>query len=73
MATTLIWVDKPTVIVDIDGYWRPLVALMEHIIDEGFASPDNRRLYDVVTAVDDVLPAISGDVEAVSPVESKWM
>ncbi|MEQ9491174.1 MAG: TIGR00730 family Rossman fold protein [Alphaproteobacteria bacterium] len=65
--------NKPTVIVDIDGYWRPLVSLMEHIIDEGFASPDNRGLYDVVATVDDVLPAISDDVEAISPVESKWM
>ncbi len=65
--------NKPTVIVDIDGYWRPLVTLMEHIIDEGFASPDNRRLYEVVTAVEDVLPAIAKDVDTVSPVESKWM
>jgi len=65
--------NKPTVIADIDGYWSPLIALMDHIIDEGFASPDNRRLYDVVTSVDDILPAIAKGTEAVSPVETKWM
>lgn len=65
--------NKPTIIVDIDGYWSPLITLMDHIIDEGFASPDNRRLYDVVTCVDDILPAIAKGTEAVSPVETKWM
>lgn len=65
--------NKPTVIADIDGYWRPLITLMDHIIDEGFASSDNRRLYDVVTSVDDILPTIAKGTESVSPVETKWM
>jgi len=65
--------DKPTIIVDTDGYWQPLIKLMDHIIDEGFASPDNRQLYSVVTAIDDILPTIAKGVESVSPVETKWM
>lgn len=65
--------NKPTIIADIDGYWKPLTTLMDHIIDEGFASPDNRGLYDVVGSVAEILPAIERGTKAVSPVESKWM
>ena len=65
--------NKPTIIADIDGYWQPLIALMDHIIDEGFASTDNRQLYSVVSTVEDILPAIEKGVSAVSSVESKWM
>jgi len=65
--------NKPTIIADIDGYWQPLITLMDHIIDEGFASTDNRQLYSVVSTVEDILPAIEKGVSAVSSVESKWM
>lgn len=29
--------DKPIVILNTDGYWTPLKALIEHVIDQGFA------------------------------------
>ncbi len=29
--------DKPIYLLDINGYWQPLVALLEHVIAEGFA------------------------------------
>lgn len=28
---------KPILLVDINGYWAPLVALLDHVISEGFA------------------------------------
>src|SRR5690348_17245409 len=31
--------DKPIILVDIDGYWRPFQSLVEHVIDNGFAGP----------------------------------
>jgi uncharacterized protein (TIGR00730 family) len=30
---------KPILLVDIDGYWQPLLALIDHAIAEGFADP----------------------------------
>ncbi|MGD9864016.1 MAG: TIGR00730 family Rossman fold protein [Pseudodonghicola sp.] len=31
--------DKPIVILNTQGYWQPLRALVDHIIDQGFADP----------------------------------
>lgn len=30
---------KPILLVDVDGYWQPLLALIDHAIAEGFADP----------------------------------
>ena len=51
--------DKPIVLVDSDGYWKPLGALLDHVIGEGFARPDDRTLFTVVDAAGDVLPALA--------------
>lgn len=29
--------DKPIVLLDVEGYWGPLKALMTHVVDSGFA------------------------------------
>jgi uncharacterized protein (TIGR00730 family) len=29
--------DKPIVLLDVEGYWQPLVALVDHVIAAGFA------------------------------------
>jgi uncharacterized protein (TIGR00730 family) len=39
---------KPICLVDIDGYWQPLIALIDHVIAEGFADPSVRSLFTVV-------------------------
>ena len=32
--------DKPTVMIDLGGYWTPLRALLDHIVAEEYARPD---------------------------------
>lgn len=54
--------DKPVVIVNQDGYWDPLLALIEHCRDEGFVS-ERRDLYQVVGGVDELLPALLAAIE----------
>ena len=51
-----IWV-KPIVLVDIGGFWAPLLALIDRVIAEGFARPEARGTYRVVDRIEDVLPA----------------
>ncbi len=51
--------DKPIVLVDNDGYWKPLGALLDHVIAEGFARPDARTLFTVVEGAGAVLPALA--------------
>jgi uncharacterized protein (TIGR00730 family) len=50
--------DKPIIVVDLDGYWRPLIRLIERIIKLGYARPGFRRLFGVVDSVERVLPAL---------------
>ncbi len=49
--------NKPIVLVDIDGFWAPLVALIDHLIAQGFVMPDARALFRVVGRIEDVVPA----------------
>ena len=51
--------DKPIVILDVNGYWRPLSALIESSIENGFASESVRDLYKVVDSVQGVFDFLS--------------
>ena len=51
--------DMPIVLIDINGYWAPLTELLERTIQAGFAGPEARELFQTVTSVDQVLPAIA--------------
>ncbi|MBB4659547.1 TIGR00730 family Rossman fold protein [Parvularcula dongshanensis] len=49
---------KPIVILDIEGFWTPLVDLIDHVIERGFAAEELRQDIIVVNRAEDVLPAI---------------
>lgn len=42
---------KPVYVVDVAGYWQPLLALMDHVIAEGFADASLRDLFTVLPDV----------------------
>jgi predicted Rossmann-fold nucleotide-binding protein len=42
---------KPIFLLNVDGYWDPLVALLDRVVADGFAAPSLR---DFVTVVPDV-------------------
>ena len=51
--------DKPTLLVDVGGYWAPLLVLLDHIIDKGFARPQTRALLRVVPNVPALMAALA--------------
>lgn len=53
--------DKPIFLVDIGGYWSPLRALLGHIVAEGFARPETRRLLQVVPTVAALMTALAAE------------
>jgi len=59
--------DKPIVIVDVDGYWRPLLGLVDHMVAQGFARIDRSRLYSVADHVDGVFEALEALPDAQRP------
>jgi len=50
--------DLPIVIANLDGFWDPLIELLDHIIKAGFARSSIRRVYSVVDRIEDILPRI---------------
>jgi len=50
--------DRPIVLVNLDDYWRPLLRLVDHLVERRYTRPENRDLIHIVGQIDDVLPAI---------------
>ena len=61
---------KPIVLLDVDGFWRPLLELFEHLYTGGFAARDYARLYHVASDVDDLLAYVDSYDPGDLPV--KW-
>ena len=49
---------KPIVLVDVGGFWGPLLAWLDGAVTSGFVKPANRSIIASVPSVDDVLDAI---------------
>jgi len=49
---------KPIVLVNLGGYWDPLAALVDRVIEQKFAAPSARTLYRMVDTIEEVLPAL---------------
>lgn len=49
---------KPIYLVDINGYWQPLIALIDHVVAEGFAAETLKGLFQPVPTVADLADAI---------------
>jgi uncharacterized protein (TIGR00730 family) len=47
--------DKPILLCDVAGSVRPLVATIDHAIEQGFATPASRNLFEVIDGVAAVL------------------
>ena len=50
--------DKPVFLVDIDGYWQPLRALLDHVVAQGFAAALVPRLLQVVFSVPELISGL---------------
>jgi len=51
---------KPVGVLDIDGFWTPLLAFLDQAVSAGFLRPANRDLVVRISDVDDVLAVLGG-------------
>jgi uncharacterized protein (TIGR00730 family) len=65
--------DKPILLVDIGGYWAPLRALLDHIVESGFARPETRGLLRVVPSVAAVIATLSAEPGPTRQVDSELL
>ena len=63
--------DKPIVIADVDGYWRPLLGLIDHMVAQGFARIDRSALYRVADQIDGVFEALETMPDAAQPAQPR--
>lgn len=66
--------DKPLVLVDVDGFWQPLLDLFEHFYDQRFARPESRGAYLVApdaTSALDLLDDLLADTAAELPITGR--
>jgi uncharacterized protein (TIGR00730 family) len=47
--------DKPIFLLDVAGYWQPLLALIDHVVAQGFAEPSLRGFIEPVDDVPDLM------------------
>jgi len=47
---------KPVIILNIDGYWTPLMAMLDSVVAEGFMHNGHLQHFDTVASVDGLKP-----------------
>lgn len=50
---------KPIIIVNTNNYWSPLLELVDHVVTDGFAAPENAKLLTVATSPKGAIEAIT--------------
>ena len=59
--------DKPIVLVNVDGFYNPLIKMVDHMVDSGFTPFWHRSLYQVVDTPEDAIVALSAQPERMQP------
>lgn len=54
--------EKPIYLLNINGYWDPLLALLEHVIAEGFADASLQDYFTTLDSVADLTAALERDL-----------
>lgn len=47
--------DKPIVILNVEGYWDPLIALVDNVVGEHFARPSLKSFFDIAATPEQAL------------------
>jgi cytokinin riboside 5'-monophosphate phosphoribohydrolase len=61
---------KPIVLLDVDGFWTPMLSLFEELYDTGFAARAYAHLYHVAVDLDDLFDHVDTYEPPALPV--KW-
>lgn len=65
--------DKPIVIVNYDGFWDPLLALIEHLRDTQYILPEHLSLFRVVRTLDEVPEALRSNTPDRNNHNMQWI
>ena len=64
--------NKPIIIFNFEGYWNPLLTLIDSTIKDHFSLPSDRALFQVVDTVDALITALHNEAKAmVAPITGR--
>lgn len=63
---------KPILIYNVNGFWDPLVDMINKIIEQNFAPKNNYLIFKTVSSVDEMFTALFAPPPAYEGPESKW-
>ena len=58
---------KPVVLANINGFWSPLLELLDHMRAQGYIRPDTEVPYLVARSVDEILPMLRKAITGAPP------
>ena len=64
---------KPVVLANINGFWNPLLALIDHLVSGGFAREENRSILQVADNMEEVFQMIETVSVTCRNVSPKWV
>lgn len=65
--------DKPIVIANLDGYWTPLLALIDHQGKAGYIRTENHALFQVVDRIEQVFDVVAAAPEPRFPLDDSLL
>ena len=65
--------DKPIIICNVNGYWDPLISLIDHLIGQGFCPANNKDYLIIIDNVDDIISALENAPREKGDPKSKWI
>jgi uncharacterized protein (TIGR00730 family) len=61
---------KPVVLLDVDGFWEPLIAQLDRMVSTGFIKPASRKLVRLALSAEEAFGVLAS---AEPPVAEKWI
>jgi uncharacterized protein (TIGR00730 family) len=59
--------DRPIVLVDVGGYWQPLMRLIDQVVETGFAPRATHDFFRLVLTPEEMLAALAAAPESAMP------
>jgi uncharacterized protein (TIGR00730 family) len=56
---------KPIGLLDVDGFWQPMITMLDRMVDQGFVHPQHRQ----IVCIDTHVPGLLAQLRAWRPVE----
>ncbi len=62
--------DKPVIIANLDGYWTPMLDMIQHMADKKFVRKDHLDTFVVANSIEEIMDILSRAEPSTEPIKS---